>query len=122
MESKSGTKANLKKYTKLNGKWRFVPVLKQNGIPYPSSVMVNEKPTRSTVGTFYLEYYENGRRVQKPVGNSPREAKDAWNRHCNPNDDSASILADDENAGPELTLIATAFECFLEACLSKTHN
>jgi integrase len=114
MDSKRGSKANLKKYTKVDGKWRFVPVLKQSGVPYPGTVIIDGKPTRSTTGTFYLEYYENGRRVQKPAGNSPREARDAWNRHCNPDIDSASILDDDETAGPELTPIATAFERFLE--------
>jgi hypothetical protein len=71
-------------------------------------------PLRSTTGTFYLEFYKNGRRVQKPVGNSPRDAKDAWNRHCNPDRDSDSILAEHENTGPDLTPIATAFEYFLE--------
>jgi integrase/recombinase XerD len=114
MDSKPRSKANLKKYTKVDGKWRFVPVLKQNGVPYPGTVIIDGKPVRSTTGTFYLESYENGRRVQKPVGNSPREAKDAWNRHSNPDRDSASILAEDENAGPALTPIATAFERFLE--------
>lgn len=114
MDSKSGSKANLKKYTKVDGKWRFVPVLKQNGVPYPGTVLIDGTPIRSTNGTFYLEFYESGRRVQKPVGNSPREAKDAWNQHGNRDDDSASLLADEENAGPELTTIARAFEIFLE--------
>lgn len=114
MDSKRPSKANLKKYTKVDGKWRFVPVLKQNGVPYPGTVMIDGQPVRSTTGTFYLESYENGRRVQKPVGNSPREAKDAWNRHSNPDDDSASILAEDENAAPELTPISIAFQRFLE--------
>src|SRR5579871_3331281 len=114
MDSKHASKANLKKYTKVDGKWRFVPVLKQNGVPYPGIVMIDGQPVRSTTGTFYLESYENGRRVQKPVGNSPREAKDAWNRHSNPDDESASILAEDENAAPELTPISIAFQRFLE--------
>ncbi len=43
MDSKRGSKANLKKYTKVDGKWRFVPVLKQNGIPYPGTVMIDGK-------------------------------------------------------------------------------
>lgn len=114
MDSKNNSKANLKKYTKVDGKWRFVPVLKQDGVPYPGTVVIDGKPMRSTTGTFYLEFYENGRRVQRPVGSSPREAKDAWNQHCNPDKESASILAEEENAGPELTTIATAFEHFLE--------
>lgn len=112
MDSKKA-QANLKKYTKVNGKWRFVPVLKQNGVPYPGTVLIKGNPARSTTGTFYLEYYEDGRRVQRPVGNSPREAKDAWNRHCNPDEDSQTFLSE-ENAGPTLTPVELAFERFLE--------
>ena len=33
MDSKNTPTANLKKYIKVDGKWRFVPVLKQNGVP-----------------------------------------------------------------------------------------
>lgn len=46
MDSKNGSKANLKKYIKIDGKWRFVPVLKQNGVPYPGTVMIDGKPRR----------------------------------------------------------------------------
>lgn len=84
MDSKSGVRANLKKYIKTAGKWRFVPVLKRDGIPYPGTVVIDGVPTRSDAGTFYLEYYEEGRRVQRPVGSSPRAAKDAWVRVSNP--------------------------------------
>jgi hypothetical protein len=52
--------------------------MKQNGVPYRGTVLIDGSPVRSTTGTFYLEYYENGRRVQRPFGTSPYEAKDAW--------------------------------------------
>jgi hypothetical protein len=35
--------ANLKKYIKIDGKWRFVPVLKQNGVPFPGTVLIDER-------------------------------------------------------------------------------
>jgi hypothetical protein len=54
--SRRGSKANLRKYTKVDGKWRFVPVMKQDGVPYPGTVMIGGKPLRSTTGTFYLEF------------------------------------------------------------------
>jgi integrase len=112
MDSTATPRANLKKYTKVDGKWRFVPVLKQNGVPYPGTVLIDGEPVRSTTGTFYLELYENGRRVQRPVGNSPREAKDAWYRQCNPEGTVDSDI-DDGTVRPELTPIAVAFERFL---------
>ena len=70
MDSTHSTRANLKKYIKVAGKWRFVPVMKQNGVPYPGMVVIDGSPVRSTTGTFYLEYYEDGHRVQRgePVG------------------------------------------------------
>ena len=58
-------------------------------------------------------FRENGRRIQRPVGNSPREAKDAWNLQCNPYEESESVT-DEEETGPEVTTVATAFRRFLE--------
>jgi len=113
MDSTTTPKANLKKYIKVDGKWRFVPVLKQNGVPYPGTVLIEGEPVRSTTGTFYLELYENGRRIQRPVGASPREAKDAWFRHSNPdapNDTNLNELA----ANPQSSPISVAFERFLD--------
>ncbi len=71
MDGKNNSRANLKKYIKVQGKWRFVPVLKQGGVPYPDTAVIDGEPVRSTNGTFYLEYYEDGRRVQRPVGTAP---------------------------------------------------
>jgi hypothetical protein len=82
MDSKVTAKANLKKYSKVEGKWHFVPVLKQNGVPYPGTAPIDGEPVRSTTGRFYLEFDENGRRIQRPVGVSPREATDAWHRQA----------------------------------------
>jgi hypothetical protein len=40
IDSKVGAKANLKKYIKLDGRWRFVPVAKHNGRPTPATWQV----------------------------------------------------------------------------------
>lgn len=69
MDSKVAAKANRKKYIKVDGKgvdgkWRFVPMLKQNGVPYSGTVPIDGEPVRSTTGTFYLELYGNGRRAR----------------------------------------------------------
>jgi len=77
IDRKATPKANQKKYIKVRGKWRFVPVQKPNGVSYPDTVLIDGEPVRLTTGTFYLAFYEDGRRVQRPVGNSPRRAKDA---------------------------------------------
>lgn len=87
--------------------------MKKNGVPYPGTVMIDGAPVRSTTGTFYLEFYENGRRVQHPVGTSPGEAKDKWNEHQSPGGDPAADLEADSLA-PELTGVSVAFDLFLE--------
>jgi integrase len=69
---------NLKKYLAIDGKWQFAPVLKLNGKPEPAVVLIGGEPTRNTSGTFYLEWRENGKRIQQPVGTMVRDAKDAW--------------------------------------------
>jgi integrase/recombinase XerD len=71
-------KVNLKKYLAVGGRWQFVPVVKVKGRPRPDAVMIGGEAVRGTTGTFYLEWRENGKRVQKPCGVSSREALDAW--------------------------------------------
>ena len=46
----------------------------------PDAARIAGEPVRSTPETFYIEWNENGRQVQRSVGTSAREAKDAWNR------------------------------------------
>ncbi|MGA8086056.1 MAG: hypothetical protein WCA10_02045 [Terracidiphilus sp.] len=43
-----------------------------------SLVIIDGKARRSTSGTFYLDWRENGQRRTRSVGTSPREALDAW--------------------------------------------
>ena len=101
MDSTKSTRANLKKYIKVAGMWRFVPILKQNGVPHPGTVLIGGNPVRSTSGTFYLEFYENGKRIRRPVGTSPREAKDAWNLRRR-GEQSSTCMFEDEKLPPEL--------------------
>jgi integrase len=78
MESSSRHTVNLKQYRRLDGKWQFVPVVKENGKPNPKLVLVSGVPVSSKGGTFYLDWREGGKRLTRPVGTSPREALDAW--------------------------------------------
>ena len=79
MDSKQRHPVNLKQYRKLNGKWQFVPVARDaKGNPDPRLVLLNGEPVSSKGGTFYLDFSENGKRRQQPVGTVPREALEAW--------------------------------------------
>jgi hypothetical protein len=42
LDSTDRTRANLKKYIKAAGMWRFVPVLRQNDVPVPGLRIINE--------------------------------------------------------------------------------
>jgi integrase/recombinase XerD len=82
VERNYGHAVNLKQYRRLDGKWQFVPVAKQNGKPNPKLVLIDGEPVSSKGGIFYLEWRENGKRRTRPVGSSPREALDAWQLQC----------------------------------------
>ena len=74
MESNSGHAVNPKQYRRLNGKWQFVPVAKQNGKPDPKLVIVNGELVSSKHGTFYLDWREDGKSRTRRTGATPREA------------------------------------------------
>jgi integrase len=78
MDSKHGLRVNLKQYRRIDGKWQFCPVVKENGKPNPKLVLINGEPSNWKGGTFYLEWREDGKREQHPCGTTPREALDAW--------------------------------------------
>ena len=78
MDSKHATRPNLKKYIAINGRWRFVPVLKVNGKPRPDAVLIGGEAGKGISGTFCLEWRDEGKRIQRPCGVAPREALDAW--------------------------------------------
>jgi hypothetical protein len=78
VESSFRRTVNLNQYRRLDGKWQFVPVVKENGKPNPKLVLVNGVPVSSKGGTFYLDWRGRVKRLTRPAGTSPREALDAW--------------------------------------------
>src|ERR1700684_3737208 len=76
-EGKAAT-VNLKRKIKQGTKWNFVPVAKKKDKYLPDQVLIAGVPTKATGGTFYIEWYEQGRRVQKAVGTHGDDAVEAW--------------------------------------------
>lgn len=72
-----GQSVNLKQYRRFDGKWQFVPLVKESGKPNPKLILINGEPVSSKGGVFYLDWRENGKRLTRKVGTSPREALDA---------------------------------------------
>ena len=78
MESKRHP-VSLKQYRKMNGKWQFVPVVRDaKGTPDPRLIFVHGQPVSSRGGAFYLDVKENGVRSQIAVGTNARDALEAW--------------------------------------------
>lgn len=76
------SEVNIKKYVKLAGKWRFVPIPREKGKLKLTHILVDGPQgkllEKSTTGTFYLEWRANGKRHQVPVGGDAREALEAY--------------------------------------------
>jgi integrase/recombinase XerD len=104
------SKVNLKKYIAVDGKWRFVPVLKVDDRPQPGVVLIDGVPKKGTEGTFYLEWRENGKRIQKPCGATSREALDAWRER------TAILEGTIEQPEPEIESISPAHISVADAC------
>lgn len=113
MASKIGRKTHLKKYLSYEGKWQFFPVAKVNGRPKPELVMIDGKPRRSTGGTFYLQWRENGVRRTRPVGTSPREALDAWQLQSGILTGEIEAPEEETSAATSSTTIRAAVEGYL---------
>ena len=74
MTTSKPASVNLKRKIKWAGKWSFVPVAKKKDHYLPDHVLVGGVATKVTEGTFYLEWYEGKKRVQKAVGRNGHEA------------------------------------------------
>lgn len=73
----SAPSITLKRKIKLNGSWTFVPVAKKNDHYIHDTVLIAGVPTKMTAGTFYLDWREEGKRIQKSVGVNGHEAIEA---------------------------------------------
>lgn len=81
---------NLKYKLKLDDRWTFVPVAKKNGHYVADQVMIAGVPTKVHTGTYYVEWYARGKRIQKSVGRNGHEAIAAWKQQTTIHDLRAS--------------------------------
>lgn len=74
---------NLTKYVKLGGQWRFCPVVfSGNGRIKPDQVLANGKPETHSEGTYYVEWYDSGKRTRRSVGKNALDAFAAQKRQA----------------------------------------
>jgi site-specific recombinase XerD len=67
---------NLKCKLKVAGKWTFVPVVRRGESFANGLVLVQGRPAKPEGGTYYIEWHEGGKRLQRPVGSNWRAAID----------------------------------------------
>ncbi len=112
-------RVNLTKYVNLVGdevdKWRFCPVVRTgNGRIRPDYVSVNGRPALHREGSYYIEWYVDGKRRRESVGKNPSEAFAAAERKAQILKNQAlgiEIVAEDEQGR---TSLAEACREFLE--------
>jgi len=73
LESKPAA-VNLKRKIKHKDVWTFVPVARKNGHYVADRVLIDGVPTKVDDGTFYIEWRQGGKRIQKSVGKNGHEA------------------------------------------------
>ena len=64
------SRVNILKYIKVADKWRFAPAQTSNNKLKMDCVLIDGKPERHPEGTYYIEWYENGRRCRQSVKDS----------------------------------------------------
>lgn len=64
------SRVNILKYIKVADKWRFAPAQTSNNKLKMDWVLIDGKPERHSEGTYYIEWYESGRRCRQSVKDS----------------------------------------------------
>jgi hypothetical protein len=64
------SRVNILKYVKVSSKWRFAPAQLVNGKLKFDWVLIDGQAERHTEGTYYIEWYEAGRRRRQSVKDS----------------------------------------------------
>src|SRR5437764_14977672 len=82
------------KYVKVADKWRFAPAQTQNNKLKQDWVLVDGSPERHPEGTYYLEWYEEGKRRRQSVKDSGEVLEQARRK---------AIALDAGKAGLEIT-------------------
>lgn len=105
---------NLKKRIKVKGAWTYAAVPRKNG---------RFQPERMTEpGTFYIEWRQDGKRKQEPVGDNPRTAMEALlTKQSELNDGATDQTGNDR--GPTLQDACEAYLRAIKATRSdSTHR
>jgi len=114
-ENRSGysCRVNILKYVKVADKWRFAPVQLVNNKFKSDWVLIDGKPERHPEGTYYIEWYEDGKRRRQSVKDSGEVLEQARRK---------AIALDAGKAGLEITAedqrervrLADAVACYLK--------
>ena len=107
-----GPRVNILKKIKVGGSWRFAPLKQdaQNRISW-NVVFINGLDEIHKEGSFYIEWYENGRRKRESVGKRPHEVLERARRK--------RLVLDSERAGIEVKEHEAADPRRLQAAMAR---
>ena len=119
MSTAKPASVNLKRKIKWEGKWTFVPVAKKRDHYLPDQVLIGGVATRVTGGTFYLEWYEGSKRIQKTAGRNGHEAIAAQQTQMRIHALRSSGVKVEDNA-PQLTPARESLQVAIDGYLHDT--
>jgi len=92
------SRVNILKYVKVANKWRFAPAqLVDNKLKF-DCVLIDGQPERHPEGTYYIEWYEAGRRRRQSVKDSAEILEQARRKVVELDAEKAGLqIADNEN-------------------------
>jgi integrase len=118
---------NIKVKAKINGKWAFCPVLKENGRLHLDKMLYKGQTLPAKGGTYYLDWRDGGSRKHAVVGRNARAALDqlrSMSAHLN-SEDREHHPAPDLKAGRGKT-VENAIQEYLDVarsrCEPETHQ
>ena len=92
------SRVNILKYVKVANKWRFAPVHLVNNKLKFDWVLIDGQPERHTEGTYYIEWYEAGKRRRQSVKDSAEVLEQARRKVVELDAEKAGLeIADNEN-------------------------
>jgi integrase/recombinase XerD len=92
------SRVNILKYVKVANKWRFAPVQLVNNKLKFDWVLVDGQPERHAEGTYYIEWYEAGKRRRQSVKDSAELLEQARRKVIELDAGKAGLdIADNEN-------------------------